>query len=590
MGRKSLAKIIYILSNINHISHAMSGFQKVYLGRDYSLFQKLEKVGFQNISLNNSQYLPEANDFLVNLDDSFKDDLLMTLTNACSSNKYLTRLCEFVLRGRMILDLIKNEKDILFYVDCTEDAFLYRDFIKANDKDCQISDVKKSSLLNLLRSLKNNMFEVVSSFKNILYLKMKRMRINKGIKRKDLPSVYLISWLNKHSFTNGNFWLQNNYFGFLPDKLRANVSVQVVGRVLSGSLDYTEIVDNALRHESGITFLEDYLMFWDPLRAFFKSLKIFNYMRKKYRGNGIDFSPFVKECLTFDFVHAKYLNSLINFYAFRRLFKGMPEGSKIIYPFENQPWERSLNLSKHLINRNIICGAYQFFPIPRNFLIHRFSKLQVGLNLAPEVIFTSDQGSQKLFHDQNIKTIPLGNVRLMPFLSLSPPKRAKYKDKTILCCLFIDPKEAIELSAKAIEATSGLGCNLWINFHPLLPTHTKEQIYEMADSHHHVEIKNLPFSQLISDVYLVLYQVSSVCYEAALQGVPVIYVESDLEIDLNRFLEHTKSFLKPNEGKNIIQDLIEDEASYNNYSKILYEDAINNIYKVNTEELEKFIQ
>ena len=178
----------------------------------------------------------------------------------------------------------------------------------------------------------------------------------------------------------------------------------------------------------------------------------------------------------------------------------------------------------------------------------------------------------------------------MPFLNFSPVLGEKFENKTILCCLFIDPKEAIEVSTKAIEATVGLGYKLWINFHPLLPIHTKELISQMADTHNHVAIKDHPLSQLISDVNLVLYQASSVCYEAVLQGVPVIYVESDLEIDLNRFSRHTKSFLKPDEGKVLIQELLHDKASYNNYSKTLYEDAINNIYKVNIEELEKFVQ
>lgn len=586
MGRESSSKIVSIISHINQIPHNRDGLACFYLGGNYLTFQKLEKLGFQSLSQYRSDSFAKTGDFKLNIDTYFKDDLLLTLTNTCTFNQYLTRICELVVQGKIVFDLMKAHENIVLFVDTEEDVHLYQKFVKANGGSCVSLPNKLTWPLRLLKAIRNNTIEVFDTVKNIFYLKNKRKFHN----TKSLPSVYLISWVDGRSFTQGDFWIQNRYFGFLPEFLKKNVPFQIVGRVMSGVLDYKETINNGLNQDHEISFIEDYLSIWDPICAFFHALKLFKYTKKEYKWGGINFSPFVKECLISDYVSGRYLNSLINFYAFQKMLKKIPQQSIIIYPFENQPWERALNLAKRMADKNIRCLAYQFFPIPKRFLIHRFSNLQVALKLTPEAILTSDKCTEKLFHEQHITTIPIGNFRYEFLRGPKPSLGKNFNKNNILCCPSFDSMEAIELSSKAIEATKGLCCNLWINFHSLLSMDTKVEILEMAEKNSHVLVRDLPLSQLISDVSIVLYQSSSVAYEAVLQGIPALYVESDLKIDLNRFYGCMKTFAKPEDGRLITQNLLQDEAIYTNYSQKLYKDAMGNIIHVNKEELEKLIQ
>lgn len=138
-----------------------------------------------------------------------------------------------------------------------------------------------------------------------------------------------------------------------------------------------------------------------------------------------------------------FRRNLLYYYSFRNIGNMLDSKFTIIYPFENQPWEKMLNLSLNRANR----VAYQHTIIPNNWLDYRVSSFENNVPL-PNTIFASGK-RWKYFLEEHYKNTfieDVGAIRLNHIFKEAPPEGAK-NYKFIIVALPIYPKIALTLQS-----------------------------------------------------------------------------------------------------------------------------------------------
>jgi hypothetical protein len=212
---------------------------------------------------------------------------------------------------------------------------------------------------------------------------------------------------------------------------------------------------------------------------------------------------------------------LFNYYSFSGLAEKMPSGLSIIYIFENQPWEKMLNLA---LGRNFKKIAYQHTTIPANWLDYRVSIFEKQ-SPAPDVILTSGPrwlGFLKNYYKHSLLE-NAGAIRLKHIFS--PVKNQNdEKNKTVVVALPILPDIAIALQ-KQILACLATGkfskYKFLIKPHPYLPKFALLSGKFLKYSNCKLTEKDL--RKLLENSSLMVTSGSTVAFESLSLGVKTLY-------------------------------------------------------------------
>lgn len=264
------------------------------------------------------------------------------------------------------------------------------------------------------------------------------------------------------------------------------------------------------------------------------------------------------------------------------MFSNIDDNSTIIYPFENQPWEKALIMACSSWANTINLFGYQFFPIPENFLIHHFPEKAKKHKLVPTKILTTDIYSDNFFRRELTETIKLGSVRYNHLINY--PVLFATRNK-ILCSLFLDEIETTSMIKKIVEISRYIDCDFVINYHPLLSANTLKKIKTFIKDSKNIRLSNMKVVDLLDDVFLLIYNSSSVFLEAALRGIAVLYLPCDDIINLDRFHGCGKVIRNDREAISFIQKLKDDVVFYEEYSKMVYKEANNMIIPYDKQEI-----
>lgn len=521
----------------------------------------------------NNPQTQEIKDFIIDMDGAL-------LANTCSGNRYLTSVCDDVLRGFSLLRKIQSSAGkTVIVVDTPLDVMKFSKFLAANN-----FTIKSPSLLlfkfkralrhstALIRTLKLVVLEYVWFLKYPL----PELQTSK---------FTFITWINEPTITKEKLYRTNNYFGCIPEYLSQKNSVAFLGKIISGHPQSSKIVSNALQQNLPITFLQQYIKISDIFYALTHNFNLFyQIVRKNFVHRDVNYTPLVKESLKQDFFSGSFIDSLLQYRLFQRFLKRCNGQSSIIFPFENQPWEKGLLLAANKTHKSIKLIAYQFFPFAPDFLVYKFSRAARKNGLVPPLFLTSDIISDKRLSDQGIETLRIGTSRYNALFDL--PVSFSNKNSAVLCCLSIDPKEAKILALKASVITEELGLPLWINYHPLLATEAIKDLKKQLSRLKHIQFFDCAASSLIPDARIVLYNSSTVCFEAALRGVPIIYVDCGNLPNLDKFQFLGKNFKEIDDGIDLIKQLIDNDQNYQLYSQKTYQIAREILLPINLAQLE----
>jgi len=547
-----------------------------YIGNNiHSLNSKdIKLLNFYNISDLN---LKQIEQFIVNLDSFFKDSIFQLLS-ICTANRYLSTVHDDVLKAYLILEILNKNQETIFVVDSYEEAHQWKKFFTSNSRDVLVlGDNAKYHIKKIVQ----NLLLFVKCIKNIVKEYFCIKLSNK--KQNNYSNLNFITWVNNDTENFEKLLHSNSYFGRLPEEFIKKRNIGLLGHILNRNPDFAKIL------KINIPFIEEHINISDIIYAFFKNFSLIFYYNKRVSFKDYNFSSIIQNGIMKDFFGGFFIKNLLNYKAFKRFFKDLPDGATLIYPFENQPWERGLLKASKEQPKKINLWAYQFFPIPKDFLIYHFSEKVKAGGFIPTKILTSDSQTNELLSQQEVETVLIGSTRFDALLKLPATFELRKKNK-ILCCLFLDSKEALYLAYKAIEISKQVDCDLSINYHPQLCNETIVVIKSMIINQSHVTLSESPAKELLEDVFLVIYNSSSVCFEAALRGIPILYIKCENLPNLDRFYNQSESILSISEGVTFVKSLIENEDFYQKYSMKIYEMAKTILKPLNVNKLEEMIQ
>jgi hypothetical protein len=218
-----------------------------------------------------------------------------------------------------------------------------------------------------------------------------------------------------------------------------------------------------------------------------------------------------------------YQDNLLLYYAYKRFDKLLSERAVIINLFENQPWEKMLNLA---FSKKTRIG-YQHTIIPDNWLDYRVSEFEMDVP-APSIILSTGKiwvdFLTNYYHD-----IPIDISGYLRTSSLNNDITLK-KDKNknvIIVALPIYPHIALSLQEKVLEVLRSNGHPLQeyqikIKPHPYLP---RESILVGAFGRYsNCSFVTNGMEELIAASDIMITSGSTVAFESAFSGCKTLYL------------------------------------------------------------------
>lgn len=546
MAQKKSKSLVYLIQNFLEVKDDTPIYYTGVKGLSSSTGDSL------NINHISGGILNEIHALIINLDGLFKDQFF-SLTNALSANRYLSPLYDNFLKGWKILEILKNHSKVYLLVDNDDQQRLWKEFLLSNN--VQVISKNKEGF-----SLKIKIFAkaIISLFKEYFWIRLTR-------KKKELFSkIIFIEWINEKNKSYEQVINQSSYFGEFLKDIHKKESISIIGNILDGHQNFKEII------KSDYSFIKEYISFWDIVWAFFKSLRLLSSLKEKIIFKSYDFTSIVDKYFKKDFWDASYLKHLLFYKAFEKICLNVSKNSTIFYPFENQPWEKALIMACSAQTNKINLFAYQFFPIPENFLIHCFSEKARSCVGLPSRLLTSDINSDHLFQKQGVATFKLGSMRYDHLLNYQMGFTSR---KKILCSLFLDKIEVVSMVKKMVKFSKHIDCDFIINYHPSLSSDIFEKIKKIVEDSKNIALSDTKVADLLDDVFLLIYNSSSVFLEAALRGIAVLYLPCDDIVNLDRFCSLGRAIKNDEEAISFIQELRVDKNFYDGYCSEVYKKA-----------------
>jgi len=213
--------------------------------------------------------------------------------------------------------------------------------------------------------------------------------------------------------------------------------------------------------------------------------------------------------------------------------------SRIIYVYENQPWERALCWAVRRYMPDTVLVGYQHARAPR-FLLN-FYLANGGESAAPlpDRVVTVGQHTASLLTTDGYEPVQVrvgGALQIQQSHEEVPARNSPsttHGKPTVLVAPSVGAEESAELIDLAVTLFgTDEGVNVVLKCHPLMPFHHTGGPVP-ADLPEHVKVSERPIEDLIRESTVMVYSGSTVCIQAMALGVPLIHVRPQFDLDLD---------------------------------------------------------
>jgi len=231
-----------------------------------------------------------------------------------------------------------------------------------------------------------------------------------------------------------------------------------------------------------------------------------------------------------------FLDYLLLYYAYKNLSLRVNSRASIIYPFENQPWEKMLNLAFVDLKRI----AYQHSTIPHNWLDYYVSDYE-DKSLLPKVILTSGPVWSEFLrkHYQESLVAEAGAIRYSYLFDLRKTKQRSSRTGNIIVALPISPSISFSLEGHILKALSFIDLDAYkiqIKPHPYL--HGNLGLKRDFKAYKNCAFVNTDMGELLAEGILLITSESSVAFESVFMGIKTLYfIPEGLTLGLEYFIK-----------------------------------------------------
>jgi hypothetical protein len=347
--------------------------------------------------------------------------------------------------------------------------------------------------------------------------------VGRLLKNKQLNDydVFIHSWIDERVFNDFSDF-NDSYFGDLDNFL--NKQGYKVGRLAPYSVNLKYLLQ-LKRRFNNIIYPAAYFKLFDVIKSFFVKIDVISKLdcpniKDKEILDVLAKNEALKENRT-----KGYVLNLLLYSAYKKISYLIKRNCVIIYPFENQPWEKMLNFAFADYKRI----AYQHSTIPYNWLDYRLSKYEKG-NPVPTVILTTGK-KWMLFLKDYYPSIVLDIAGAIRFRHITDNfdrniPTVKKECKCVVIALPIIPNIAILLQKKVLDALAEnkllAGYYIKIKPHPHLLKSAK--LEKEFLKYKNCSFVNSNINDLLKCCDLMITSGSSVAFESIMNNVKTLYL------------------------------------------------------------------
>lgn len=354
----------------------------------------------------------------------------------------------------------------------------------------------------------------------------------------DSDKIYiaLMSWVDNRNFFENKF--KENYFGKLFDKLNTTKNFIFLPFIL-----YTIQKKIALQklEENKIKYIDifSYYRKTDVVRAILKSLCSDFIFNKKFYFENFDISNLIKFRLLNDLIENRYAQYYLMKYSIKRLSEKKIKFERIIYPFENQPWEKVLCIAvRKFMAETKLIGYMHTITLPNLLSIFPGKYESTKYIVQPDKILTTGKLSRdelKRYYDES-RVKENCALRYEYFFNLPQREQNQRKQKNILLTLSVDYHKSLVMFYKVYEAfKNSTDFNILVKGHPTYILSLDN--FRVPCIPENFKIVDRRISELLVETDLVLNCESTSGLEALKMHIPVIELEIENFVTLSRLDE-----------------------------------------------------
>ena len=347
----------------------------------------------------------------------------------------------------------------------------------------------------------------------------------------------IVSWGTPNSLLQeGEF--HRFFFGDLADRLTTIKGRVVIVPMILRGVRYKEALSRLKGSRLPICLPHSLFGIFDPIRAALSSLVKPARPRRFPEFSGMNLTPLFEPELRQYWVSNQSAALLMTTLLVRRWARWSPSIARIIYMYENKPWERALcwQARRSLPNTRVV--GYSPTPVAKLLLSFFLAPGEAKIAPLPDRIVTVGEQPARLFSSDGYdpETVKVGGALRMQNLDKmrSGNDSQPAKDEPVV---LVAPTLGLEETAELAYIAAHLfdedgGVKVILKCHPMMPFERVSQTIGMPLPSH-VQLSDEPINDLILRSSVMIYSSSTVSIDALALKVPVVKLRPKFEISLD---------------------------------------------------------
>jgi surface carbohydrate biosynthesis protein (TIGR04326 family) len=358
--------------------------------------------------------------------------------------------------------------------------------------------------------------------------------------------VVLMTWWDEEkSFSDDGFLKQDRHLGQLAQWLReGSLSVRWLGNLALGVVSVEALAQRAAASAcDAVVLINSFFGLSALLRAYWCYATFPMSVKRRFALEGVDLSAIVSAAVWRELRSPRLASAALYLEVAPGLKRAGLSPAVVAYPFENQPWEKMMlaGFRRELPATRMI--GIHHSPFARNYVSGFPGNQQWQGDTVPDRILTMGEEYRAELAAAGAppgRVVVAGSLRFGIGTGLEDGGDTKpvHDPKTVLATCPIDLSGALELARAAVQATASIaGLRLIVNFHPDFPSMARNLVIDEVSVmavNGHIEFVDAGASTWLKEADVLLYNSSATSFEAALLGVPSIFVGSSFGLDLDK--------------------------------------------------------
>jgi hypothetical protein len=558
-------QIIITIPGVRSLSRALralpeGNFSWVYLGQSIVEFnQASECFHHRGTYLNTTPQFHQTAEslresylaYLFNLGENL-NSLRWWITSLSYRSAFASKTFHRTCYLKVALDLVatrESQEPLVLVIDQQVGEALQMELGNGAEMKVQLLGSRRIPFLPALRDtakmLAHRMFFTLAESRRMLqarWMVPNPYQPNKNV-------TLLLSWATPENLRHGAEF-HESYFGDLAAKLgELGHKVAIVPMTLM-SVDYKEAL--AKWRESSQPFLipNRTLTFADLIQTVLSSCAKPPQPKSIPHLAGMDISPLIQDDLRSHWISNQAPVALLIVALVRRWATLAHPIDRLIYTYENQPWERALCWEARRSLPQSALAGYLHARAPRLLLNWYLAPGEEKKAPLPDRVITVGELTARMLSNSGytLNQVRVGGALQMQSLLASQSEKNPSPTNTKCGPILIASSNGLEETAELADIGSRLfdteeGSEVILKCHPSMPFDNVKGLLGIPLPKY-VRVSDEPIADLMLKSSLVIYSGSTVCIQALALGIPVIHLRPHFDLDLDPLEEFPNSRLE----------------------------------------------